>query len=488
MYDNYAVPFFVGFLVALTAASFLTIPLSAVLFSCVVALAFLLLSRQYRFTPAAFFCVGVAFGLTRFLGSDVPRDLPKEVLGVEHSYEGVVVEEPVVSDQNAKLLVHLSDPELSVLVTTNRYPVYEYGDDIELVGKLKKPENFSDFDWVGYLDMRGVSYVMSYPNTTLISRASGSALLTTLLRFKHWSIEKIAEVLPEPAASFAAGIAFGGKGGLPKDLTESFRKTGTSHIVAVSGYNLTFVADRIDLLLRGAPLFLARFGGVLGIILFTLMTGAQGATVRAAIMALALIAARHLGRPASQFRLLMIAVFFMALQNPRILFFDLSFELSFLATVGLIFLSPLFENLIERFVSSDALRTLISGTLGAQTAVLPLILYKTGILSLVALPVNLVVLPLVPFAMILVLVTALFGAFSHLLSFAIGAVAYGVLSAILFIIEQSAALPLAFVEVGFPFSLMCFSYAFLVAWIFFAYELSKAPAVLVDGVRIELVD
>ena len=135
--------------------------------------------------------------------------------------------------------------------------------------------------------------------------------------------------MPEPHSAFLGGITIGAREGLPESLQEKFRTTGVAHIVALSGYNITIVAETIMLFLSFLPQYLAIGGGVIGVILFAIMTGASATVLRASIMALLALTARATGRIYTVSWALFLVGFFMVLQNPKILRFDTSFQLSF---------------------------------------------------------------------------------------------------------------------------------------------------------------
>ena len=193
---------------------------------------------------------------------------------------------------------------------------------------------------------------------------------------------------------------------LGKDLSDIFRRVGISHIVVLSGYNVTIVSE---FLLRAFSYFLplVRFSAASGgIFLFVLATGASASSLRAALMALALLLARATGREHDAFRALLIAFGTMVLINPLSLAADPGFQLSVIATAGLIFLSTPIEVRLKRFIPSRFIRELVATTLAAQCAVLPFIVHLSGAVSVYALPLNVLVLPLVPLTMALTALSA----------------------------------------------------------------------------------
>ncbi|MFH1392613.1 MAG: ComEC/Rec2 family competence protein [bacterium] len=210
-----------------------------------------------------------------------------------------------------------------------------------------------------------------------------------LLLQANASIEKI---LPEPQASFLAGLLFGLDKNIPKDLLEDFNKTGTRHIIALSGYNITIIASLIMsfLLWLGFWRKHAFYLSIIAIIFFVLVTGASASVVRAAVMGILVLIAQQFGRLSNPRNLLASAAFLMILKEPSGLLDNIGLQLSFAATIGIIYLSPYLKKLPE------ILRT----TLSAQIAVSPLILFYFKQISLISPIANLLVLPIIPITML----------------------------------------------------------------------------------------
>jgi len=276
----------------------------------------------------------------------------------------------------------------------------------------------------------------------------------------------LSKTIPEPYASFAGGLTIGAKKSIPKDLQEDFKTTGVIHIVVLSGYNITLVADFVMRVFSFLPKYFGISLGSIGIVLFVLMTGASATAVRASIMALLAILARTTGRVYEITWALFITAFLMVLHNPKILRFDTSFQLSFLATLSLIYLSPKLKEKFSWVPEKWQFREIVSSTIAAQVFVLPLLLYKIGDLSLVALPVNFLILVFVPLTMVLVFLAGGVGVFSALLAMPLGWASYLLLRYEIFIVEFFAKLPFAAVGIKyFPLWLMLavyFLYAILI--------------------------
>jgi competence protein ComEC len=124
-----------------------------------------------------------------------------------------------------------------ILVRTPRYPVYVYGDELEVEGKLETPPVFEDFSYRNYLARRGIYGMIGWPQIRLLSRGGGSPLYRTLLSVKARIQAAIARILPEPEASLLTGILLGVESGISQRVKDAFSTSGTMHVVAISGFN-----------------------------------------------------------------------------------------------------------------------------------------------------------------------------------------------------------------------------------------------------------
>ncbi len=372
--------------------------------------------------------------------------------------EGIVVDEPDERENYTRYIFKESESEVKILVTAKRYPVFNYGDKIKIKGVLKKPSSGEDFDWRAYLAKDDIYFEVFYPSINFISAGQASYIKQKLLEFKYSILSNISKVVPEPHSALLGGLTFGAKQSMTKDLLESFRKTGIIHIVVLSGYNITIVADTIMRVLSFLPFVFSISFGALGIIIFAIMAGASATVVRASLMALLVLLARATGRIYEITIALFVAGFFMILHNPKIIRFDASFQLSFLATMSLIYIAPILNQQpwVKKFITKKfQIREIVSATISTQLFVLPLLLYKTGLLSIVGLPVNLLILFFVPATMFFGFLTAGLGFLSPFLSAPFGWISYALLNYELKVVEIFANLPFASFEISsFPLWLM----------------------------------
>ena len=427
------------------------------------------------------FCLFVAFGMVRATVADTPapdtflRDVKHRV-----SYEGVVVSDPDVRDANQRFQIRVSsaDTTTGMLVVAPRNTVVAVGDTVYVSGTLQVPEAFATdggrtFRYDKYLERDGVRFILNFAYVRVENNPAAPApleirFLTGLARVKHSFLGGLQSTLPEPHSSLAGGITIGGKSGLGNDLKDAFVRSSLVHIIVLSGYNVMVVAEWVMALFALTPLKKqwAIGAGALALILFVGIAGATATAIRAALMAVIALYARATGPTSTAGRALLFVILLMLLWNPLFLVFDPGFGLSVAATAGLIWLAPLIEICLS-FMKSAFWKNVVATTLAAQIAVLPLLLYNTGNLSIVAIPTNLLVVPLVPLAMGLSALAGfagiIFNSFAPLLGIVLAFPAYLANAYLIFMARESAALPFAaFTLPFFPFWLMLLAYAALI--------------------------
>ena len=314
------------------------------------------------------------------------------------------------------------------------YPSYAYGDLVEMTGKiLPLQEKLKN-----YLLKDGVTGTMSFPNVNLIAKNQGNFLMSGLNKLKMAVIDNLNKVLPAEKAQFMTGLLLGGKSGFSQDFKDQLSASGTSHLVALSGYNIMVVASGIAFLL--ASFLASRLIFVFTIIilaLFVAMTGAESSVVRAALMGTVLLLGNEVERLYSLRNALTIVAAFMVFQNPKILIFDLGFQLSFAALLGIVYLGPIVSRVLHLKDEPGFLnwRKNLVTTISAQIAVLPLIATSFGSISFVGIFSNIVILGLIPITMFIGFIAALTGFISYYVSLAFGLGANIFLSYIIFVIK-----------------------------------------------------
>jgi len=332
---------------------------------------------------------------------------------------GRVVEEPDVRDTYTDLRLRVDQVKVEgerhpvrgkVLVQAPRYPAYKYGDTLEVEGRLETPPVVEGFSYQDYLARQRTYALVRRPRITLLARGGGSSVYRALLAFKARAQATIGRILPEPEASLLTGILLGVETSIPKGVKEAFSATGTMHIIAISGFNISAIALMSS---RAAQRVVGqRWAGLLvivGIGIYAILVGGAPAVVRAAIMGGLYPLAYLFGREGDVLTGCLFAAFLMSLVHSMVLL-DVGFQLSFAATLGLILHARRFEEAARRGLSrvlppgwvGRTLALLSEGllmTLAAQVTTLPLLLHYFGQLSLVSLLANMLVLPVQPAVM-----------------------------------------------------------------------------------------
>ena len=289
----------------------------------------------------------------------------------------------------------------SVLMTAAAFPRYQYGDLLEVEGELKTPPTFDDFDYRDYLQQRGIGSLMPYPKIHLMSHGHGNPIEAALIDLRQRLDNALSDVLPQPQAALASGILVGQRGAIPADLRDAMNQTGTSHLVAVSGQNVSLLAAMVMALLAWLigrrPAAWAALAAIIG---YAMLVGGQPPVLRAAIMGGIWVLGTIAGRPSGASRALLLAAAVMLAFDPQ-LAKDVSFQLSFAATAGLMTLAPLLRERLEERLSVNPgepspLRPAIemtAVTLSAIAFTLPIIAVDFHRISLVAPLANLFAVP-----------------------------------------------------------------------------------------------
>ncbi|HUX76171.1 MAG TPA: DNA internalization-related competence protein ComEC/Rec2 [Anaerolineae bacterium] len=382
--------------------------------------------------------------------------------------EGVVVGEPDEREHHTNLRVQaerLALPDGTelevdglVLVQAGRYPQRRYGDRVLVSGMLETPPVFEEFSYREYLARQGVHSLLRRAQVTLLAEKQANPLLYHLFTFKRYAQSTIASILPEPQAALLTGILLGVETGIPDELMDDFSATGTTHIIAISGFNVTIISGIFAGLAR--RLFGQRravWVAVAGVVVYTIFVGASAAVVRAALMGVLYLWAQHLGRASFAPVSLAAATVVMTALNPYTLW-DAGFQLSAAATAGLVlFTEPLeqsFERALVRVTSAERAQKIVEivseafiVTLAAQFTTLPILLHHFGHLSFITLLTNLLILPVQSYVMISGGIALLLGLVVRPLGQAVGWIAWVFLTYTIEMVRLTARVPLASVPV-----------------------------------------
>jgi len=334
-----------------------------------------------------------------------------------------------------------------VLVRLSPYMDFNYGDELIISGILDRPsDDIEGFNYSEYLARYRVWLVMNRAQVEVVSRGPPS-IRGALYNLKTWVESRLNELYMEPEASFVAGLLLGSRKGMPIELAEAFQKVGLTHIVAISGYNITLVITGMFLFFQFLSLKWRVVVSTVAIILFVILVGASAAVVRAGIMGGLTLWALFSGRKSQVFFALLWSAVIMVVINPYTLLYDVGFQLSFASTLGLLVCSPMLEKILPNYKKMPVLREAFVLTLSAQIATTPLILFHFGRLSWISPFANLLAAPFLAPAM-------LFGALSVVFGQPLAMVAWVNLRAVELIAIWISRLP--WIEIPFPFSFPAF--------------------------------
>jgi competence protein ComEC len=380
--------FLVGVLLASIASAFE----KAILITTISAL--LVLSALFFFSSKKF----VALGLFMFLGAgyfflyDNFQTDPKIIFDEKVEFTGTIT----AAEQRINSQVLRLD---NIQIVTSRYPKFEYGDRIKAIGIVKKPAG----DFVNYYKKESVLGIMSFPKIEVLSRGKVPSIKGALFKIKSFFETSYKRVLPFEQAAFLSGLTLGSTADFSDEFKEKLRLTGTTHLVALSGYNISVLTKSVGFVLAGwwltkklrLPISILFVAG------FVIMTGAEPSVVRAAIMAMILLLADKVGRVAYIPNVIAATALAMVLINPQILAFDIGFQLSFMALIGIIYLEPWLRKKLKAKEEPGILnwRSHFWTTTSAQLAVLPIIIYHFGFVSPVSILTNVLLLEFIPVTM-----------------------------------------------------------------------------------------
>ena len=395
-------------------------PLSLVLVSLIPLAAIVLWPKDSRTRLAAICTLALVAAILRYQSALPDLDDPG-LLGHYNDQgwvelEGVVVGYPDVRDTWTNLKVKAEWIEVegerlavqgTVLVRAPRFPEHGYGDRLQVSGLLETPPEFEDFSYREYLARKGIYSYINYAKVAKLEGGRGSPFWVALYSVRDLAREALARLVPDPEASLLQGILLGIRSGIPEDLYEDYNTTGTSHIIVISGANITFISTLFALAFRRllGPRR-AYWLTMTGIAFYVLLVGADAAVVRAGLMGGLFITAIALGRRSTAYVSLFATILVLTLITPMALW-DVGFQLSFAATLGLILFAPpierVFERGLARMASPDRARQVLRFlndvlilTLAAQLLTIPLVMYHFGRVSLVAPLANLLILPAQP--------------------------------------------------------------------------------------------
>jgi competence protein ComEC len=331
------------------------------------------------------------------------------------TFIGQVVGEPDERVNNTKLTmgkIILNKKSLrgKILLSAPNFPVYQYGDWLQFTCPLETPAKIEDFDYGKYLAVKGIYSVCYWPEGIKFLENyqelnSWQKIQRSLINFKFKYKEAIDKTVRYPQGEVLSAMVIGLRRSIPQDVLDDFTKSGILHAISISGLHITIV---VFLLLnffitigfwRKQAFWLA----VISLITFLILIGFMAPAIRAGIMGFMTLLAMQIGRLNKGLNGLLLSAMILLLINPLLLIFDVSFQLTFLAMLGLIYFYKPVEKILEKMKVPERLqmRSSVAMTLSAQIFVLPLVLYYFGNLSPWSAITNILTMPVMPLVMIL---------------------------------------------------------------------------------------
>ncbi len=430
----------------------------------------------YLYYLSRFFLFTIFFFLAIWRYSlSIPADSPRLV---EHYNEqsvkilGVIVDDPEIGKRTQKLRVDvrklqkldrveiISNIEGVVLVTTSVYPEFEYGDRIELVCNLKTPEEYNGFAYDKYLGRFNIYSVCFYPKKQekIPGERLGAMmeLKRNIFRFKEVVSLRIKQGLPEPESSLARAMILGDKKAIGDDLRETFARVGLSHIVAISGMHIGIIALIFAWILYQFGLWRKHvfYLSCIFLIIYVVMIGAPASAVRAAIMGIIIAFGFFIGRVGRLENALIFALSIMLIFNPKLLRYDIGFQLSFLALFGIVYAFPFFEKYylkVKHKINPRNNRYLKIGldiviiSIIIQLVTMPVIIINFKQISLISPIANLFVLWILPLLISALLVAIALSLVLPSFSFLFFLPILIILKYIIFIAEVMSKLPFSYI-------------------------------------------
>jgi competence protein ComEC len=334
--------------------------------------------------------------------------IPVDWYETKQSFDGVIVRDPDRGLTRTRIVVRHSEYGKLLITIAPGIPV-DYGDHVVVSGKIRKPESFETdthriFNYPKYLAVSNIYATMRADTIETIDHNQGNLLVKFLYDIKKKMVTTMKLLLDSGPTALLAGIVVGEQSLFPRETLDHFQLAGLTHIIVLSGYNITIVVTLFVTVFAylGFGYRARRIGAMIAIPLFVIMTGMGTSLIRAAIMASIAIMLQITLRPDYSFRVLIITAGVMIFHNPRIFLHSPSFHLSFLAFIGLVYVVPIGKYISEKIIPNInlwGLRDVIIETCSIQAFVLPYIIWMSGRFSILSVVANALIIPMIPLLM-----------------------------------------------------------------------------------------
>ena len=389
----------VGLLVGLLLGS--RVSVSAVWLVVVLALGVVIVSLKSRRWYACILIVamGMVLGMLRGSLFDQALGVLKSSVGQEVSMTGRIVQDPTLRNGSNLWQAEIDSLRIddaaftgTIYVTTVSDETLKRGDVVTVTGRLLY--GFGSFQASMY---RAELVHVERPDDAFLAARDSFA-------------EAVRRVMPEPEASLGLGFVVGQKSALPDDLTEQLKIVGLTHIVVASGYNLTILVRFARRLLARRSRYLALAGSLALVVGFVFVSGFSASMNRAAIVTILSLLAWYYGRKFHPIQLILYVAAASAFVYPVYVWGDLGWLLSFAAFAGILVVAPIMTRLLYiKGREPGALSQLVIETLSAELMTLPILIVSFGYIPVLALVANVLVAPVIPFAMLFTFIAGVIG-------------------------------------------------------------------------------
>ncbi len=397
---------------------------------------------------------------------------------------GIIIKEPDRRAYNQKLTLDVKkvmeigenlffkNVKGKILMTAKLHPIYNYGDKLEFECKLKKPKPFKDFAYDRYLARYDIYSICSYPkNIKFLSSNNGFFVVKKIYKLKNKLAEAINNNMQTPESNLLSAILLGKRRGVPKKLLNEFSQVGISHIIAISGMHITIIGAIIMniLLFFGMWRKQAFLLAIIFLFFYVILIGFPASAVRAGIMAFLVLLALNYGRLSKLINSLLLTACILLFLNPKLLYGDVGFQLSFLSILGINYFYPIINSLFNKFgnflshffdkllikqFSWKGIRDILSITLSAQLMAFPIIIYHFHQVSIMSPLANILILPTLPFIMVFGIIAIIISLvlpqiiFFQIIKTSIFLPVFFLLKYLILISEIIAKLPYAFLKIN----------------------------------------
>lgn len=288
-----------------------------------------------------------------------------------------------------------------IQVTTDRFANVSYGDVVTVTGKLESAVMNSKTNELARESRirRGILYQVNFAEVSFVTNGEPNFLKKYSEYMRLKCIDFINKSIDKPSSDFVSGILIGEKHALSKEWYDRFTEVGMTHVIVLSGYNLAVLFAWTRIMFRRTPFAIQNVLGAVSVIMLVLISGAEPPAIRAGILVIIVALASIFQRQKDTGHFLALTTLLMLMYNPFYLLYDISFQLSIVATYGLVYIGPMVALHVKRFPAF--LKEATRDTLSAQVAVLPLQLFYFGTISSVSLISNILLLPLIPIVVML---------------------------------------------------------------------------------------